>query len=46
VLRDRELLQTLDQEAGDEAFAVALPLIDGGAEAMTSLVALGDVLAA
>ena len=46
VLRDKELLENLDGEAGSDAFAVALPLIDGGAEAMTSLVALGDVLAA
>jgi hypothetical protein len=46
VLRDRELLETLKKDAGDEAFAVALPVIAGGAERMESLVALGNVLLA
>lgn len=44
VRRHRSLLQELEQEAGDDAFTVALPLIPTGAEDMTSLVRLGDVL--
>lgn len=46
VVRDRELLATLTQDAGTDAGAVALPMIPGGAERMESLVRLGDLLLA
>ena len=46
MVRDQELLGQLAHEAGEQAFAVALPLIDGGAERMSSLVRLGNVLSA
>lgn len=45
VIRDRQLLEQLHSEAGDDAFAIALPIIVGGAEKIASLVALGNVLA-
>lgn len=46
VVRDRDLLATLSQDAGREAAAVALPMIPGGAERMESLVRLGNLLLA
>lgn len=44
VIRDRELLTRLSNEAGTDAFAVALPNLSTGAESMEALVALGLVL--
>ena len=46
VERDQDLLDTLANDCGDDAVAVALPMIPGGAERMESLVRLGDVLLA
>ncbi len=42
--RDRALLDTLRSEAGDDAFAVALPALGGGAEGLADLLALADAL--
>jgi anion-transporting ArsA/GET3 family ATPase len=44
VARDRALLGELRTGAGEEAFAVALPTLPGGAHEMRSLLALADVL--
>lgn len=44
VARHRALLGELEAEAGADAFTVALPMIPTGAEDMTSLVRLGEVL--
>jgi len=44
VVRDRDLLSHLSIEAGEDAFAVALPNLSTGAESMGALVTLGAVL--
>jgi anion-transporting ArsA/GET3 family ATPase len=44
VERHQDLLDELRNDAGDDATAVALPIIASGADGMNALVALGDVL--
>ena len=42
--RDRHLLATLAEEAGDSAFALATPTVPGGANDMPSLLSISDAL--
>lgn len=42
--RDRHLLATLAEEAGDEAFALATPTVPGGANDLPSLLKISDAL--
>lgn len=44
VERDRTLLATLREQAGEDAFAVAMPALGGGAEGLADLLALADAL--
>ncbi|NCG22095.1 MAG: AAA family ATPase [Rhodobacterales bacterium] len=44
VVRDQERLTHLAENSGDDAFALALPQLPGGAEKMEALVHLGQVL--
>ncbi len=44
VERDRDLLNHLRTEAGEEAFAIALPNLSQGAESLDALMTLGAVL--
>ena len=44
MVRDRHLLATLSEEAGDTAFALATPIIPGGANDLPSLLQISDAV--